>query len=107
MNELKPCPFCGGEAYEKYRDVVNCKNDNCFIQYTDFDIEGWNTRAIDPRLKKTVDELENWMGEIQERREKKLDEEDLSICYLDGQLAGLAGALYYLEEYVPELKEKK
>ena len=55
--KLKRCPFCGSKAYEKYRDIVNCSNGDCFIQYTDFDIKGWNTRAIDPRLKKAVKKM--------------------------------------------------
>lgn len=34
MAELKPCPFCGGEAELREEDgrfYVSCENDNCFV----------------------------------------------------------------------------
>ena len=50
MEELKPCPFCGGEAEDFGVDVfwVTCKN--CHIGTESFDtlqeaIEAWNRRA--------------------------------------------------------------
>ena len=38
-NELKPCPFCGGEAYafviddepNKIRPTIMCNNDDCAV----------------------------------------------------------------------------
>ena len=62
------------------------------------------TKIIDPRLREAVDEIETWIDELQIKQEKLNDDE---VCYLDGQIAGLAGALYYLEEYIPELEEDK
>jgi len=97
MNELKPCPFCGGEAYEKYRDVVNCKNDNCFIQYTDFDIEGWNTRAIDPRLRGAVEEMQ---------KDDKTEHLINSEGWRNGWHYGMVHAEEILRKYFPELKEE-
>lgn len=64
--ELKPCPFCGGEAAmkewkfytfggnEAKRYSVRCKNEDCIICHTTDvyhtkkqAIEKWNTRAED------------------------------------------------------------
>ena len=54
MNELKPCPFCGGEAHlEQYQDapeyfaIVRCSQcDIKAVKDTDEEaIEAWNTRA--------------------------------------------------------------
>ena len=58
MNELKPCPFCGGEAElnESASGLpyfsIWCKNENCIagaVQVRDFDkerlVNAWNTRA--------------------------------------------------------------
>jgi Lar family restriction alleviation protein len=58
--ELKPCPFCGDEAWEihdtadtlNYKDInfrVECKNNTCGCESGYFDskeeaIESWNTR---------------------------------------------------------------
>ena len=58
--ELKPCPFCGGEA-EAFEDDgnfgVHCKNYNCIgydiePQYIEdgYAIEAWNRRAEDADL---------------------------------------------------------
>jgi hypothetical protein len=59
MNELKHCPFCGGEAdisdegtgTEPFRYWVYCLNNACFVEGTATyateaqAIEAWNTRA--------------------------------------------------------------
>ena len=61
MSELKPCPFCGGEAdisdegtgTEPFRYWVYCPNNACFVEGTAAyateaeAIEAWNTRADD------------------------------------------------------------
>lgn len=60
MSELKPCPFCGGEAevikahqiFERPY-VVICKNTKCRASLGEFSstreeaIEAWNRRADD------------------------------------------------------------
>ena len=58
MNELKQCPFCGGEAELNESASgfpyfsIWCKNEHCFagaVQVRDFDkerlVNSWNTRA--------------------------------------------------------------
>ena len=58
MSELKPCPFCGGEAEEGWGDngegfgeyYIGCSNDQCEIDPSiTYDnkksaTEAWNTR---------------------------------------------------------------
>lgn len=71
--ELKPCPFCGGEAEivtwpKPHRPVcyVKCKNcsaENCdddFEENVSLNVFAWNTRTPDPR----VAELEEALREI-------------------------------------------
>ena len=58
MEELKPCPFCGGEAIllEDWKDgnfIVGCANNDCIARLSgipSFDnaeqaVKAWNTRA--------------------------------------------------------------
>lgn len=55
-NELKPCPFCGGEAkikrYDSYWAYVECSNSKClvvpctvFCRNREQAIKIWNTRC--------------------------------------------------------------
>lgn len=44
--ELKPCPFCGGEAELCDGEIVQCSNEDCQVKrYT---IQAWNTR-VEPK----------------------------------------------------------
>ena len=58
MNELKPCPFCGGtaELYRKYRNGIEieskviCVNCLAMVSFAEGDnakknVEAWNRRA--------------------------------------------------------------
>lgn len=59
MSELKPCPFCGGEAHlsdmNEYGEyLVECVNDFCNVMPSTFPfrtedaaIEAWNRRVKD------------------------------------------------------------
>jgi len=50
--DLKPCPFCGGEASAISPDEVGCFNGECptepHVWSETRAIAAWNTRAIDP-----------------------------------------------------------
>ena len=53
MSELKPCPFCGGEAELCYSEVdIFCRKCNV-MQETEL----WNTRPIEDDLRKRIVEL--------------------------------------------------
>ena len=56
MAELKPCPFCGGRAYDhikycihshKQRHTVKCTKCNAIMEYRDKKsaVKAWNTRT--------------------------------------------------------------
>ena len=57
--ELKPCPFCGGEAELRKHGIhierwyVRCKRNGCNYTYNDDEkplaIKAWNTRQAQPK----------------------------------------------------------
>lgn len=60
MDELKPCPFCGGKAWstpnyktnsQKVRYVVKCTKCNAIMEYRSEKAakEAWNRRADNDR----------------------------------------------------------
>lgn len=68
-SELKPCPFCGGEAEIVQDDIfwmqkrIRCKDENCFagygVTFHDFDVllTAWNQRA-----ERTCENMEEYKG---------------------------------------------
>ena len=57
MEELKPCPFCGGKAI-KGSTYFMCLNNDCDGMALD-----WNTRPIEDRLRRERDELKALLDE--------------------------------------------
>ena len=72
MSELKPCPFCGGEAELCYSEVDTfCRKCNV-MQETEL----WNTRPIEDELRARIAELEAESDQLtarlcQERQDDK------------------------------------
>jgi len=94
---LKNCPFCGNPPTQVdnysphfYRCNICIDEDGCISE------EIWNSRALDPRLKEAIKEIDNWIDEIPSGKD----------AYKDGQRAGLSGALYYIIENIPEVKDE-
>jgi len=63
MNELKPCPFCGGEVHRIGGDDedthdIECNNSCAYIFY-DVSVgnDWWNTRPIEDELRARIDNL--------------------------------------------------
>lgn len=92
MADLKPCPFCGGEAEvvkahsntTEFPYVVVCKNDLCNASVGRFStsrekaIEAWNTRKP---MEAVVAELEKQVERYDRRAEKHKDYEDYYSRY--------------------------
>jgi len=84
--EIKPCPFCGGEAKLRqypYCDIIRCENDGCEVKpscgmghdnadcsKTNELIEAWNTRAT-RKPTDAVREFAEHVAEDTRRRESK------------------------------------
>ena len=68
MNKLKPCPFCGGEAfyikimgnYEKPHEIYCSKCDGAITEGRSEKqvVTNWNTRPIEDELRARIAELE-------------------------------------------------
>lgn len=60
--ELKPCPYCGGEAvyYDTYRFSVHCldcKASTAYWNGKEYAIVAWNRRVIDDSVKTILRQL--------------------------------------------------
>lgn len=65
-NELKPCPFCGGEAeLVRSSQFVRCKTDDCYFYTSAVDINKWNTRTQPPAVSELVEGLMPILGSIE------------------------------------------
>jgi len=61
--ELRPCPFCGEPADDRYNRLAKCSNKSCLMNHwvddEDFFIDDdWNTRPIEDALQSRIAELE-------------------------------------------------
>lgn len=64
MNELKTCPFCGGETrklmcYDLWK--VSCSSSYCPLNAVTFSAEEWNTRHIQEGYALVPVEAGDWM----------------------------------------------
>ena len=64
MSEIKPCPFCGEPADDRYQRLAKCRNDKCLMNdWVEDDTlfhldESWNTRPIEDALIARITALE-------------------------------------------------
>ena len=67
--ELRPCPFCGEPADDRYNRLAKCSNKSCLMNHwvddEDFFIDDdWNTRPIEDALRARIAELEALVDEL-------------------------------------------
>lgn len=85
--ELKPCPFCGGEAlifFDPDKDAATIRCDGCSVETqhdkTRLMIETWNRRATRPVSDEAVEECLKTL-EAMQRAVLDEDQDDASIYY--------------------------
>lgn len=70
-NELRPCPFCGEPADDRYNRLAKCSNKQCLMNYwieddADFYIrDDWNTRPIEDELRAEIERLKVRIEELE------------------------------------------
>jgi Lar family restriction alleviation protein len=98
-DDLKPCPFCGGEAYFAvgkivdgkywhYVECVQCGAMGPYVKYADHNIAvkpanalAWNTRTPDPRIEALTEQLEAARADAKEAEAYAEGlERDLKTC---------------------------
>ena len=90
MSELKPCPFCGGEAhYNPYLNKVWCSNKECEGNSGSWKIAEWNTRPIEDALRAENERLKELNNDIVKYLKYFLDDA-YEIRSVDPQFAGEA-----------------
>jgi len=97
--ELKPCPFCGGEARLNDAVVVECETDNCFGNAVDevyFEtakeaVKAWNVRTDTQQVEQLRKELEGT-----KRRYDELEEAARGHMEVSMKIAG----------YIVQLEQK-
>ena len=112
MSELKPCPFCGSEAFivhfTQNACYVKCDNHDCMASQKVYGteaeaIEAWNTRASETQLLAEM-QTRVWIAERQRNEAMAaLMDECITVplertchieCYDDGVDEGLDGEWY-------------
>jgi Lar family restriction alleviation protein len=105
---IKPCPFCGGEAYFSvgkivdgrdwhYVECVQCGAIGPDVKYADHNIAvksanalAWNTRTPDPRLEALTEQLEAACADAKEA-ETYAEELKNLLCLADETIMDLNG----------------
>ena len=69
--ELKPCPFCGGEArlihlndVNKYVECVDCNAESALYDRRIQAIEAWNNRPIEDEKDREIERLKHKLNNI-------------------------------------------
>lgn len=62
--ELKKCPFCGGDAKLDDHVFAHCDNSGCGAAQWLFHVKTWNTRPIESALQQRIGELEAQLKNI-------------------------------------------
>lgn len=116
--ELKPCPFCGGEArsysYGTKAAVAHCSNESCAVkpefhckeEAQTWDV--WNTRADDSHLAAENERLRKLLGEAEDGLEK-IENDLIGLGAQDEltyQFPDKAGSLDWLYRYTRETLTK-
>lgn len=85
MSDLKPCPYCGGEAHlsadtsRRSAYFIGCETEECsglmmWAERKDVAIAAWNTRTIDPAaireaaLREAEKALRDWQDALNANR---------------------------------------
>lgn len=102
MNELKPCPFCGGQAEEVDPLYLQCSTDGCVLNCAMFWINQyvWNTRPIEDTLRECIEDAKT----VIERGIELMPLDQLSEW--EGVRAWLVMAPYTQEMVRQEVDEK-
>lgn len=61
MSDIKPCPFCGGEA-ERRTSKVRCSSWDCEASRVYIDADIWNCRVVSPAVRALVEACRNVAG---------------------------------------------
>ena len=95
--ELRPCPFCGEPADDRYNRLAKCSNKSCLMNHwvddEDFFIDDdWNTRPIEDALQSRIAELEKDLSN------KEIEYTDLwdDALALQARIAELEAEIYQL-----------
>lgn len=67
MSELKPCPFCGTDAY--FDNDQDCGCVRCGLE--NFDVDTWNTRPLESALQSALTTAQE-EAEYQKRKKKTI-----------------------------------